>query len=334
MKTVQSTFAWLCAILFVVTGVAAILLFNIERSAFSADTFKQAFEKQGLYTRMPAILAEAVHTSIMQDAGAEPFLKVVTVDEWQTGITNLLPPEDLKLLSDNAVGSVFAYLNNESDTVSISLAPLKIRLAGPGGIDVVKQLIEAQPDCTAQQLMQMGLGLISGEVALCKPPDEMMNLIAPMLESQLQIITNTIPDKINLTPAGNNNADPRMQLDRIRTVMRLSPILPVSLLVLLTILAVRSATDLLKWWGYLFLITGGISFLAAVAGSPVLRLFIQSIMQRQVADLMPPAFIPFLAETVGIVAGQILFPVVIQGAVLATLGFGMVAATFILSRKA
>jgi len=336
MKTVQSVLSWLCAILFVVTGITAIFLFNIERGAFSNETFKQAFERQGLYIRMPAILAEAVHTSIMQDASAEPFLKVVTVDEWETGISNLLPPEDLKLLADNAVDSLFAYLNNETDSMTISLAPLKARLAGPEGTEVVKQLIDAQPDCTVQQLMQMGLGFISGEVALCKPPDEMMGLIAPMLGSQLQIITNIIPDSITLVSAEikGTQTDPRTQLNRIRTIAKLSSILPAFFLLLLTIFAVRSITDFLKWWGYPFLLTGTVSFIAALVGAPVLRIVIQGVMQRQVANLLPPVFIPFMAETVGTVAGQILFPVVIQSAVLAILGFGMAVATFIINRKA
>ena len=333
MKTIQTYLAWLCAIFFVLTGVTAILLFNIERRAFAAETYKQAFEKQGLYVRMPTILAEALHTSFMQDANTDPFLKVLTMDEWEVGLAKLLPPEDLKLLTNNSLDSLFAYLNNQSDTVSVSLAPLKIRLAGPEGTEVVKQVIDAQPDCTVDQLLQMGAGLINGEISLCKPPEEMMGLLAPMLESQLQTISASIPDSLTLLANNNSQADYRVRLNRIRTIMKLTVTLPIFLLAMLTLLAVRSLSDWFKWWGYSFLVTGVLSLVFALIGSPVLRFVMQNVMQRQAVNFLPPVLIPLLAETVGGAAGQILYPVVIQGAILGVIGFGMVIFAIILRNR-
>ncbi|MCK7480869.1 MAG: hypothetical protein M0C28_29395 [Candidatus Moduliflexus flocculans] len=126
---------------------------------------------------------------------------------------------------------------------------------------LVNRIINAQPDCTLEQLLQMGMGFFSGDIALCKPPEEMMGLIAPMIESQLQFVTTAIPDQVVLVSTENSDSqgDPRIRLNGARLVMKWSPILPILFLVTLTALAVRSLPDWLKWWGYPFLAIGGIS---------------------------------------------------------------------------
>lgn len=328
MKTVQTTFAWFCAAILVVTGAAALLLFNIERRAFSSGTFKQALERQDLYTRMPAILADALHTSIAQNANVDPFLRNLPPAELEAAIADILPSEDLKALADDTLDSLFGYLNNRSDAVSISLLPVKSRLAGPAGEALVMRVLNAQPDCTLEQLLQMGMGFLSGEIALCKPPAEMMGMVTPMLGSQLQFMATAIPDSVVLVSAADMTVDPRIRLDGARLVMKWSPLLPVLLLVALTALAVRSFTDWLKWWGYPFLAIGGISALAAIIGSPVLGLVIQTVIRSQ-AGFLPPILTSVLGETVSAVSRQILSPVILQGVVLGFVGFGMVITAFL-----
>jgi len=53
LQTLGKFIAGICAVLFIITGVMALVLFNIERKAFSSTTYKQAFENQNLYARMP-----------------------------------------------------------------------------------------------------------------------------------------------------------------------------------------------------------------------------------------------------------------------------------------
>lgn len=334
MRTFQTTLAWLCAVLFVVSGAAALILFTVESRAFSAETYKQAFERQNLYTRMPAILADAVYTSVAQDGDTDPFLRTLTVTDWQTGIASLLPPEDLQALADETLDSVFGYLNNQSDSASISLRIVKARLAGPQGMELISLLINAQPDCTLEQLLQMGMGFVSGDVSLCKPPDEMMGLVTPVIEAELRLLTGAIPDEVTLIPAGGGNPEggPRFRLSRARMIMKFSPLLPIVLLIALTALSVRKLTEWLKWWGYPFLVIGAISALAALIGSPVLGLAIRTVMQSQ-AGFLPPVLISALGETVSAVSRQILSPVVLEGALLAGAGLVMVVTALFIQRK-
>ncbi len=67
-----------------------------------------------------------------------------------------------------------------------------------------------------------------------------------------------IPDQLTLLSAPPQN-DPRDKLQTARMVMRLSPILPLGFLLLMTIITVRSLKNWLDWWGIPLFITGGLT---------------------------------------------------------------------------
>ncbi|MGZ9235624.1 MAG: hypothetical protein ACXW4E_08875, partial [Anaerolineales bacterium] len=125
MRTLGQLLAAICAVLFVVSTVLVLLLFNIERKAFSSATYKQAFENQRLYERMPAVLATTLTTYLAESGITMPFLQVLTVEDWQNNIALLLPPEELKAMSNNALDATFDYLNGRSSSAVISLLPVK-----------------------------------------------------------------------------------------------------------------------------------------------------------------------------------------------------------------
>ena len=336
MEQIKKLLAWICAVLFVGSGISALVFFNVERTAFDSTTYKQAFEQQSLYVRIPKILGDSLHTYIAEDANFPAYLKALTADDWTATITSLLPADELKALTDNTLDAVFDYLNGKTDSVVISVVPFKNHLAGNSGIEIVKQILNSQPACTAEQLMQIGLGLISGkDLMLCKPPDEFMNLINPLIESQIQFMTGTFPDQVTLVSDAQSHTpdDPRIKLNRARALMKITPVFPLLFLFCLTILAIRSLMDWLKWWGYPFLITGAGSLFFALIGSPVLGFVIRTVIQRQGPRYLPQNLISALGETVSAVSSQILKPVAVEGAVLMFVGFIMVIVALVITNR-
>jgi hypothetical protein len=296
VRTLGQFLAAICAILFVICTVIVLLLINIEAKAFSSATYKQAFADQRLYERMPSILATALISTMGQNINAVPFLRALSPEDWQNTISILLPPEELKVTADHALDSTFDYLNGRSSSAAISLLPMKTQLAGPSGMNLVLQILSLQPACTTEQLTQMALGLLGGEIALCNPPPEAIGLMTPFLQSQLQTMTNIIPNEVTIIPGtlSGTPQDPRIRLNTVRSVIKLTPFLPVLLLFGITIFGVRSLADWLAWWGWPFMIAG-----------------VSSVL------------ISSIAETTSAVAGQILAPVMIQGAILGIVGLGM-----------
>lgn len=335
MRQVLYILAIFCAILFIIAGVASLLLFNIERRAFDSTTYKQAFEKQGLYDRMPAILASAVQGMIGQNPAAYPFLRELTVTDWQSTITSILPAEDVRALTDSALDSTFEYVNQRSDSVVITLVPIKARLAGPAGMDIVNQFLSTQPACTFEQLQQMALGFLGGQIALCNPPPEAMGLIAPFVQSQLQTVTANFPDQITLVSGTESGApnDPRRTLHLVRSAVRFSPFFVFLLLLSIAVFAVRSMQDLLVWWGWPLSITGFFSTVIALVGAPAIGLFLQFLIQSQGFIPLPPLLAPSISETISAVTGQMLSPVIWQGLVMTVIGGMMLVLGFFLPRR-
>lgn len=335
MRSLGQALAAICAMLLVISGVLALLGINIEAKAFSSETYKQAFEDQRLYERMPELLATVLTTYIAENGSAVPFLQLLTVQDWQNNIALLLPPEALQGMANNALDATFDYLNSSTDSASISLLPVKAQLAGEPGVQLMLQILRRQPACTAEQLTQMALGFFGGQIALCNPPEQALGLMMPFLQSQLQTATAIFPNEVVIIPGTLSGTpdDPRLALNNVRSFIKLTPFLPALLLLALTVFAVRSFTDWLTWWGWSFLLVGGISVLIALLGSPVIRGILQFLIQSQVALLLPPVLASSIAETAGAVARQMLTPILVQGLMFAVTGLGMIILVLVLPRR-
>ena len=337
LQTFGKFIAGICAVLFIITGVMALLLFNIERTAFSSATYKQAFENQNLYARMPSILANTLSVTIVQNQNTPTFIKTLTLTDWEAAISSMLPPEELKAITDDALDSIFDYINRKTDSVTISIIPLKSHLIGASGVEVVKQVLRAQPACTTEQLQAIALGFLSGgDIILCSPPEDVLTFLTPVIESQIQIMTVAIPDEVTLMSSvlsGTPN-DPRLRLNNVRLLMLLSPLLPAVFLLGITIFAVRGLKDWLAWWGWPIFMTGAGGLLLAVLGSPVIGFIVRRFMQIQGAGFIPPSLLATMQETASSVTREILKPVTLEGSILALIGLGMaVVAVFVVRRE-
>jgi len=334
VETLGKFFAAICVVLFVISAVIALLLFNIERKAFSSETYKQAFENQRLYERIPSMLASTLTTSIAENPNAIPLLKALTVENWQVSLATLLPPEELKVLADNALDSTFDYLNGRTDSAVISLVPIKTHLVGESGLQVVGQFLSLQPACTLEQLSQMAQGLLGGQIILCNPPEEAMGLMAPFIQTQLQTMTTIIPDQVAIIPGTMSNTpnDPRLKLNLIRSAIKLTPFIPVLFLFGIAVFAVRTLRDWLIWWGWPFLLAGATSVLVGLIGSPMIGWILQLLILTQKTIFIPPVLAVSIGETTSAVARQMLAPVLAEGFILALLGLGMVIASMFISR--
>lgn len=334
MRTAGQFIAGVCAVLFIITGVLALLFFNLERKAFSAETYKKAFENQQLYTRMPEILADALTTAIVQNAQASTYLRSFSAQDWQSAIAVLVPPEELKALANSTLDSTFAYLNGETNSAVMPLQPFKRHLVGAGGVNAVLQLLRSKPTCTVEQVLQLTFAAVSGrELIFCNPPPQAVEIVRPLIQSQLQVMTVAFPDQITLisTDSAGTPDDPRLDLRIARAIMQVTPLFPMIFLLGLTIFAVRGLIDWLNWWGWPFLFTGVLSLLVALPGAFLVGLIIQWILERQVGRFLPPGLLTTLRETISAIASEILEPVIIIGFVLAGMGLLMILVGAILA---
>jgi len=176
---------------------------------------------------------------------------------------------------------VFAYLNGETDSASNSLVKLRERLSGQAGRDAILQLIAAQPLCTDEQLAEMAAGMLGGGevMVICAPPEEILAILMPQLQNQLTALVTQIPDKAMIIKPSSRSApssgplgnDPIKVIRTVRLGLRLSPLLPLGLLLLVTLFGVRSLKGWLRWWGIPFFFAGAIALVPGIAMLPALN---------------------------------------------------------------
>ncbi len=315
------------AVLFVFSALAALLAFNLERIAFDAQAYQKTFAQQQFYDHLPRLLAQALSDSTSLGS-LPPTMQGLSGQQWENFIRDLLPPETLQRMGDEALTSLFDYINGRTETVQVPLTPLKQSLASEVGVQAVIAVFRAQPDCTLAQLAQMALTVLNNEsIALCNLPEELYPTITPIIQQQLQWIAAALPDQMTvLDGAGSERLrNLRQRLQAIRLAMRLSPLLPLAFLFALTLLVVRSLRDWLTWWGIPFSMSGALAALMGLLGAPLAgRLILQILMRRM------PAYLPsFLLENsdqlTAILLKELLKPLTTQGLILLGVGLAMTA---------
>lgn len=322
--------AVVCAVLFVLTAGAALLLFNAEKRLFNAQLYISALEKQGFYEQLPTLASRTLASSAEEEETqntARSFLNLVPAENWETVLRALLPAEVSRPMTEQAIQSMFDYLNGKSETASLSMVEFKAHLTGPAGTEALLAVLRAQPACTLEQIAQLTIGSLFGqstEFILCNPSDELLDLFQPLLQTQIQTIAATIPDEVDLTPNAAKAENPLAGLRAARTFMRFSPLLPLGLLFLVTVFAVRDLQDWLNWWGIPILASGILGLILAAAVHPLFLWAFATYAKPRIPSLLPASVTDTLRDLIATVLSGVTAPIVFQSAVLFLIGMIMI----------
>ena len=220
------------------------------------------------------------------------FLNNLTPEDWEVLISTLLPPDELQVMTEEALDQGFAFLDGKVDSASISLVALRERLVGPAGQEVIELLLAAQPPCTDDQLAQLTVDVSEGEgdLVLCQPQSEAADVVMFHMRERFDSLVAEMPDEADLVKPraaggslGENPSaavptnrggplgdDPLAAIRLIRRWLWLSLLLPLGLLLLVTIFGVRSRKGWLRWWGIPAFIAGLLTVGLGIAAVPAL----------------------------------------------------------------
>ncbi len=333
MNNFRKSLSIILASLFVITTIMAILSFNFDRRAFTAETYQRAFVREDFYNKLPALMAKALASPGTDTGQLPPIMQGMSIEAWESFIRALLPPESLKAMGDNVLVSTFAYLNMQSNQVQVDLQPIKTSMASETGSQAVLSLLSSLPACTAEQIARASVNLLmGGQIEFCNPPADLLPLVTPIIQAQLQFTASIIPDQMTILTAPLQN-DPRQRLQLIRFFMRLSPILPIACLLGMTFLAVRSLNDWLKWWGIPTLVSGFLTFVMGILGAPIMGRVIAYILSKRLPNYLPDFLTSFTSDFASAMVRALLVPVIWQGLTLIILGCAMTGYLYYLNRK-
>jgi hypothetical protein len=359
--------AVILAILFVITAVIVLLLFNVERGLLRPGLYKAAMVEHELYERLPGLLAKQLHGSMTYnpceedpslcegegppgegegegegDGGPPEFFTNLSEDDWEKLIDGIIPKDWLRTQVEGVLDQVFALLETgdvESGVV-ISMVGLKQHLAGEEGMQAILELIQAQPPCTEDQLLmlsQLEIDMSSVSTLLtCSPPQEILDMFLPNLRPILDEITGGIKDETNLLETLGEGGDLNIDFQAIgmvRLIIRLSPLLPLVLLLLVTLFGVRSLKGFFLWWGIPLLVVGVIGF----SGSLMVPFLVNWAISMYGSAALPGGFSPdFLTlgfDLVRFVLGSLARAIGRQTAISGIVGLGFVIASFFIKPR-
>jgi hypothetical protein len=334
MENILKTIAGIFAILFIVTTVLAFVLFSVEQSAFDPELYIQALDDEGTYQRLPELTAQALAIAA-QRPNANQILSLfrnLSGEEWRVFVTELFPPDVLRTLAVDGVTQVLDYLNGGRDTVTLSLASLKINLLSPEGVSAVYGMLKAQPDCSVEQLTAMALN--QSELTLCSPPETFLFFdLRPVIESQIQGAMSLLPEQVTIIKADANRTQTLRDLRALRLFMRWSPLMPLLCLLLMTALAVRSIRDWLNWWGYPLLIAGLLSMTLSAMSGIIASLTFQVFIAAALPDAIPPEIVSVFKDISATIVRKAVQPTLPLAGLMALIGLIMILVAFLFRKR-
>ncbi|RPI33660.1 MAG: hypothetical protein EHM70_05315 [Chloroflexota bacterium] len=350
LSTTSRLVAILIAILFVAAVSAALLAVNLERQLSNPETYKQALVEQDLYARLPAILAEQVSANGQANpAGLPVILQSLTQADWETIFARLTTPEGRQVEIESVVDRFFAYLNTSEPQLNarISLSELKTRLASEEGLAAFIEILQRQPACTDEQMLQIATTVLTGgdlnAIPVCNPPPELLTQVTPLIQAQLvNVAANVIPGEIDLaqaiqgrqsSPAEDPAANFRLSYQRARLYAGLTLLAPIFLILLVTVFAVRSFKGLLLWWGIPILAAGLAGILLALSVVPLLSwIDAHYLAALRPADLSP-AWTPVISDFLVFLSRRLAVSITLQAGVLFLIGILIALVGFLVPRR-
>ena len=330
-----------CAMLVMIVSIPAAAVFPADNILFQPEPYLEQIERSGFYQTYPGLAFDLLQAGgELTLPGVAAFIEgLFPPDRYESVIRFILPEDWMRAQTAEIVSRFWAYYNFESADLRLVLdfRPVKARLRGEEGQALVQEAFLGLPECSAQDLLNMGLLLLQGkteEFPRCRPPSLIETPVYKGMQLALEGFTGTLPDEMVLMTRSSGDParmGPGGLYAGFRYGLRFNILFLPMLLTAAIVLSGYSWQRFLEWAGTP-LYTGGL--LAAVLAT------LMGLGARGLADAIS-GILPATAKQVfgffsGIALGvfqQFLAWMGVAGVVLAVVGLGLIILSRIRSRK-
>ena len=169
------------------------------------------------------------------------------------------------------------------------------------------EVLLAQPACNGKGIQLMWsifLGVISPQ-NFCRPSQDMIEPIKPIIQVFLEKFSETIPDHktyalawtgqglLKSNPFGNSVSG---AFKLVRFVLLLSIALPILTLTIVSFIVVRSVRSWLYWWGILFVVSGGLLSIITLVAYYYFSLFGVTLVLSKMPGYLTLSMVSFMRD--------------------------------------
>ena len=296
MRGCLNFLAGIVAVLFGITAVLALGLTNALAVVADRDLLKESL------SNLDSLLIETVPTivaSTLEEQARARGLAPIDLDEavLQESMETLLPPGWIDAQTETAVDTVYDMLETgdlDNAEIAIDTTPILERFRGQPGLEIVETVVSSLPPCTEPVNPAELLGP-DVTIPACLPPgipeqqitQEVHTRLVQAMDSNPQLTNEFGVVRVPLFSAeqqvqNEELVQAREQLLRLQRIFSLARswswllwLLPVSCLLLIVVLAVRSWSDWGMWWGWPLLATAVLVLFLTFISPTVTRLLLR-----------------------------------------------------------
>jgi hypothetical protein len=299
---------------------------------FNAGVYKEALVKTRAYETLVSEVASAAAES---DNVKAQGIDAATIQRIMSAI---LPADWMQGQTENVLDQLFTYIASGEGhlKLNVSMQAVKDNLRGAGGDRVIDAYFATLPVCTSDQLLGWGQVALTGDLKgapECRPSDDILTQMKPTIKTSLLAeMTDSIHDQVDLVADTQmditdfEKALPQIRLGRL--LASISPFISLGLLILITLLVVRSPGAFFRWWGIPLLISGVLAALLALLGMGLSASFVEAI--RSSATGSGVGIVLLIASVIEEVLRGGMIWTGIVGGVIGLGGLGMTVLGFIL----
>lgn len=340
MKGCLQFLAFLTAVLFMGLTIATIATVTAVRTVTDRDNLKRAVDIEEVARAViPEMMVQTIQDEIKKQGLPEINLDTATVS---AATDKLLPPGWADAQADALIDATFDVLqtpNQKDITAQIDIRPILDEFRGPNGRQVIRLALQNLPPCTDEDLTNAALGLVNGEFHLptCLPGNMSLDEATQFVHQTIVETLDVNPDLVNqngliavpLFESAKQSPDTLQMFENLRWLIQTGRdwlyalwIIPLGLLILIALLAVRSISGLGHWWGWPLVAAGGGGLLFGFGMSGMTSIYGNNLFTNpQATTQLDFATAQVFNHTIALLGNFWFRQVVVQSAVV--LGVGM-----------
>ncbi|MCJ7518226.1 MAG: hypothetical protein MUO42_00950 [Anaerolineaceae bacterium] len=283
------------SLVFVITLLISFFSFPIELVMLNDQSYEPVLESEEIISRYPDIISELLASHLFENVPPGQLPKILSNrEELRIVLEKYIPTEWSLSVFKDLTGRVLGYINFRipNSSLKLDISELKTALILKSD-SIALDYISALPWCSAAVIEEYTASIDKQDVFQlppCKPSEKNLRTFTNPAAFYIEDIINKLPASVTISgvmPYDKNKFESSFYYYSLgRWVLRLLPIIAISLLIVIALLLRPERNVMLKWIGRLLVFTSSFGLIGLVIIMIGFDQFIVLLVNRYLNDLI------------------------------------------------